>query len=677
MKKESYYLIFILISCVNDSTFSEPIVACADPNIKATHGIAQVKEMAGFGLVTFSDEIIIEGYVVSSDVSGNIYKTISLQDHFKNPTAAIRFAVDKTNMYSIYPLGRKVTVKLKGLSLGYTRGTLEIGKAVAAELQRIPSGEVSSHFFRSCETEEIIPKNVSLDKIDDTYLDMLLQIDDVQFKSEDLGKVYAELNSTKSIDRLLEQVSENCDMVSEITLRISGFSDFKSKELPEGKGGVTAVLTKYYSEYQLLLRTEEDVRFKEERCAVANTLAATISYRQIIDLYDDKLLEFGVNQLYIFEGFVVSSDEEGNFTKRLFIQEGTENSEGGFQVLVDEENLYEDFKIGDRVYIKLNNLYLDQIDGVYTIGFPDNESVQEIEEGFFKKYIINTQENSTIVPRKINLSEASVDLYQNTLVTLENVQIKSFDIGKAFAFYSGGDDGNRTLQTCDVPQEIVVETYGTASFSNEKFPVFKGSITGVLYSENTQLKIQIRTLDDVLMEDTYDVCEVVIPKVLIIEVADPQNNVSARFVELYNAGEKPFVLNEWKLNKYLNGSPEPSGSGIDLSGFVIASKGFLLVANTGFEVAFGIVPEIVSTSLSGNGDDVYALVDASGTIQDVFGEIGTDGTGTDWEYLDGKAIRNILIKEPNSIFDSNEWEIFSKPKDTEQLAPGNFTPNVR
>jgi hypothetical protein len=677
MKKESYYLIFMLISCVNDSTFSEPIVACADPNIKATHGIAQVKEMAGFGLVTFSDEISIEGYVVSSDVSGNIYKTISLQDHFKNPTAAIRFAVDKTNMYSIYPLGRKVMVKLKGLSLGYTRGTLEIGKAVATELQRIPSGEVSSHFFRSCETEEIIPKNVSLDKIDDTYLDMLLQIDDVQFKSEDLGKVYAELNSTKSIDRLLEQVSENCDMVSEITLRISGFSDFKSKELPEGKGVVTAVLTKYYSEYQLLLRTEEDVRFKEERCAVANTIAATISYRQIIDLYDDKLLEFGVNQPYVFEGFVVSSDEEGNFTKRLFIQEGTENSEGGFQVLVDEENLYEDFKIGDRVYIKLNNLYLDQIDGVYTIGFPDNESVQEIEEGFFKKYIINTQENSTIVPRKINLSEASVNLHQNTLVTLENVQLKFSELGKAFAFFSGDDDGSRILKTCDVLQEIALETFGTASFSNDKFPVSRGDITGVLYRENTQLKIQIRSLVGILMEDAYEVCEVIIPKVLITEVADPQNNVSARFVELYNAGEKPFVLNGWKLNKYLNGSPEPSGSGIDLSGFVIASKGFLLVANTGFEVAFGIVSEIVSTSLSGNGDDVYALVDASGTIQDVFGEIGIDGTGTGWEYLDGKAIRKTLTKEPNSIFDSNEWEIFSKPKDTEQLAPGNFNPNVR
>lgn len=674
---KGYCLILVLMSCVNDGTFSEPIVTCVETTLKATHSIAQVKEMAGFGLVTFSEEIIIEGYVVSSDVSGNIYKTISLQDHFMNATTGIRFAVDKTNLYSIYPLGRKIFVKLKGLSIGYTRGTLEIGKAVGADLERIPSGEVSSHFFRSCETQEIIPAKISLEAIDESYLDRLIQIDNVQFKSEDVGKVYAELNSTISVDRLLEQVSETCEMESEITLRISGFSDFKSKELPEGKGSVTAVLTKYYSEYQLMLRTEEDVDFTKDRCAIANTLEATISYSQIVEMYDNKLLEFGVDTPYVFEGFVISSDEEGNFTEKLVVQDAVENAVGGFQILIEEENLHDSFQVGDRVFIKLNNLYLDKVDGVYTLGYPDKETVQEIEEGFFQKYIINTHEKFAMVPREIQLSELSVTVYQNTLVTLENVQLKSSERGKAFAFYSGEDDGNRVLQTCDVLQEINLETFGTASFSNKKFPENKGAITGVLYRDKEQLKIQIRTLADIFMVDAYEVCEVVLPKILITEVADPQNNVNARFVELYNAGDKSVVLNGWKLHKYLNGSQDFSGSGIDLSGFVIEANGFLLIANTGFEAVFGSVPEIVSSAVSGNGDDVYELIDDSGEIHDVFGERGTDGTGTDWEYVDGKAIRKRTINQPNANFDKNEWEIFSKTKDSEQLAPENFTPNMR
>ena len=427
----------------------------------------------------------------------------------------------------------------------------------------------------------------------------------------------------------------------------------------------------------MLLRTEEDVHFSSERCSVANTLVATISYDQIIALYQDKRLEFGVDETYVFEGYVLSSDADGNFVKKIFIQEGIENSIGGFQVLIDEENIYENFQVGDKVLLKLNNLYLHRVDGVYTIGYPYKESVQEIEEGFVEKYIQNTHENSEIIPRKIALSEASVDAYQNTLVTVENIQLKSSELGSAFAFFSGDDDGSRRLQTCDVFQEIVVDTEGTASFSNEKFPDGKGSITGVLHRENTQLKIKMRSLEDVFMDRQYEICEIVVPKMILTEVADPENNVSARFVELYNAGEKPIVLNGWRLHKYLNGAQEPSGSGIDLSGFVIEPKGFLVIANTGFETVFGIVPQITSTSLSGNGDDVYQLVDEKGAIQDVYGEVGLDGSGTHWDYVDGKAIRKLTVTEPNAIFESNEWEIFSKPNDSEQIAPEDFHPNVR
>lgn len=665
------------MSCVNDSSFVAPLIECVEPELKVTHSIEQVKAMAGFGLKTFTDDIIIEGYIVSSDASGNIYKTLLLQDNYKNPTAAIQFSIDRTNLFSTYPLGRKVFVKLKGLSIAYTRGIIEIGTAVAAELQRIPSGDVSSHFFRSCITKEIVPVKITLNEIDASHLNKLIQVDNVQFTNGDLGQEYAELNSTNSIDRLIVQMSENCEVVSEINVRISGFSNFKSKKIPLGKGSITAILTKYYSDYQLLLRSEEDVEFLEERCTVAQNTESTISYEQIMNLYEDKLLEFGFDTPYVFEGYVISSDLEGNFINKLFIQEGVENSKGGFQILLDEENLHESFNVGDRVYVKLNNLYLHQVDGVYTIGFPDKETVQEIEEGAFHDYIFNSRESSTIIPRSIYMNEASVELHQNTLVTIENVQIKQSEKGKAYAFFSGSDDGSRTLQTCEVLQEINLVTHGTASFSNKKFPVTKGSITGVLYRNKSELQLQIRSLEDVDMNETYEVCDVVIPKILITEVADPQNNVSARFLELYNAGDSSVNLNHWKLNKYLNGSVTASGNGIDLSGFIIEPNGFLLIANTGFENVFNMAPEITSSLLSGNGDDVYELIDSNGETHDIYGEIGVDGSGTIWEYLDGKAIRKKTIIEPKKVFDVYEWEVFSKAKDSEQLAPENFTPNVR
>ena len=46
-------------------------------------------------------------------------------------------------------------------------------------------------------------------------------------------------------------------------------------------------------------------------------------------------------------------------------------------------------------------------------------------------------------------------------------------------------------------------------------------------------------------------------------------------------------------------------------------------------------------------------------IIDIFGVIGEDGNGTNWEYLDGRAVRKIDILNPNPVFSVNEWTIYS------------------
>ena len=84
-------------SCVDSNDYSAPIVNCEAPVLQVTNTIGQIKEMAGFGIVEFTEDIIIEGYVVSSDESGNIYKSIFIQDLPENPTAAICIVLDQTN----------------------------------------------------------------------------------------------------------------------------------------------------------------------------------------------------------------------------------------------------------------------------------------------------------------------------------------------------------------------------------------------------------------------------------------------------------------------------------------------------------------------------------------------------------------------------------------------------
>jgi hypothetical protein len=679
MKKrvQFYVLMLCLIACVSESDFSVPKVICEEQVFQITHSIAQVKEMAGYGITTFNDELIIEGYVVTTDESGNIYKSISIQDRPKDPTCAIGFSVDKTNLYGVFPVGRKIYVKLKDLSIGYNRGALVLGKAVGAELERIPNSEVFNHFIRSCENVEIVPNVVSMNAINDTHLETLIQLNGVQFRNEDLGNSYGELNSTKSVDRVLHGTNSDCELDAQINVRISGFSNFKNKELPEGKGSVVGILTKYYSEYQLVLRSEKEVKLEEERCAIVTSNKATISYEEIIDRYSDKVTEFGIDRELIFEGYVVSSDQEGNFTNTLCIQDAMESPIGGFQLLIEEENIFETFQVGDKVLLKLNYLYLDKIEGVYTLGVFKEDSVGEIIEEEIGRYLFNTGENFEIIPQIKTLEGLSVNDCQNTLVTIKNVQLSKSELGKAFAYYSGVEEGHRILEKCDVLQNLHMVTLGTASFANNQFPIGRGEITGVLYREETQLKIQIRSINDVEFQDERETCDIIESKILITEVADPENNVGARFIELYNAGEGSVSLNGWRLHKYLNGSTTVSGSGVGLSGLEIPSKGFLIVSNNAFQTIFNMFLSLESSYISGNGDDVYELIDRQGAIHDVYGVKGEDGSGTAWEYLDGKAVRKLEITEPNSGFEISEWEIFTKTSGNKQLAPENFTPNVR
>ena len=73
---------------------------------------------------------------------------------------------------------------------------------------------------------------------------------------------------------------------------------------------------------------------------------------------------------------------------------------------------------------------------------------------------------------------------------------------------------------------------------------------------------------------------------------------------------------------------------------------------TGFEAFFGFAPDYTSFAMSINGDDAIEVFE-NGVVIDLFGDIDTDGTGTDWEYMDGWASRNTPAVSTN--FDSSEW----------------------
>ncbi len=104
-----------------------------------------------------------------------------------------------------------------------------------------------------------------------------------------------------------------------------------------------------------------------------------------------------------------------------------------------------------------------------------------------------------------------------------------------------------------------------------------------------------------------------------------------------------------------------NGGGTDGEEFTFpaqsASAGsYLYVASEveGFTAYFGSAPDFDTSAMGINGDDAVELF-KNGSVIDTFGDIDTDGNGTDWEYVDGWAYRIAGSVANNGSFSSANW----------------------
>lgn len=188
-------------------------------------------------------------------------------------------------------------------------------------------------------------------------------------------------------------------------------------------------------------------------------------------------------------------------------------------------------------------------------------------------------------------------------------------------------------------------------------------------------------------------------QVLITEIADPNNDSEARFIELYNMGATDVDFTEgngWQIDKYLNANSGINAT-LDLTG-TIPAGGFYIIAydNTAgtFLTTYGFAADqldAVSNGVAGgNGDDDLALVDGNDIIVDFWGvydfgmDINTDNTGTCAEYEDGRAERLTTVAGPSATFDESQWNVWADSdvtgctshQNAPRTAPGDFDPGA-
>ena len=272
MKKIFFYSIALLmgamglISCDNDFELPPMVVPEAPAGMEANISIADLKEAYWKDDRNYCDEIgkneetgedyIIEGRVVSSDASGNIYKNFIIEDE----SGALTISVNMKDIYKSYKFGQKVLVRATGMHIGKYNGLQQLGAPewYAAgntyETTFMEEGVLTAHAFQNglpdpAKVDTAMVTIPELQTIKNNHAELLrwtsrlIRVNNVRW--EDAGKEFAgSANANRNL------IDENGNR---LLVRNSAYSDFSYDILPSGYGDVVGILSFYGTDFQMVL----------------------------------------------------------------------------------------------------------------------------------------------------------------------------------------------------------------------------------------------------------------------------------------------------------------------------------------------------------------------------------------------------------------------------------------
>ncbi len=397
-----------------------------------------------------------------------------------------------------------------------------------------------------------------------------------------------------------------------------------------------------------------------------------------------------IQEDFLLEGYVVSSDKAGNFFAGLYIQDKPVNPSAGIHLQIDLRDSHLFFPPGSRVVIKLKGLYYEEKAGAVSLGGVfeafGNKSVGRLPAAAVGQHLFLACEAASSLQPHSTTAGSLADEMLNTLVQLQGMEIIADYLGTPFA--PPAEEVTRTMQNCEGATVQLLNS-GYADFRDWILPDGNGTATGVLVKGRMAFQLKIRDTTD--LQFHHSRCDSIAKfqstrDLFISEIADPDNNADARYIELYYAGEPPLSLNQWVLQRYTNDSTEP-GSVIDLSGQQLLSNSCLIIAaNAGvFEATYGFQPHLEggrNSPADSNGDDTLELLGPDGERVDIFGVVGEDGSGTNHEFEDGGAWRREFVNRGSPLYTFEEWEVFNDSGLAgTQLRTGNapedYSPGIR
>lgn len=473
--KWSSLLMAVVILGACKRTFDEPPYNNGDPDLKITHTIKALQQIRTDNQdkdVVITDDIIFAGIVIADDKSGNFYKQIVLQDE----TAGINIQLDASNLNANFPIGRRVFVKAKGLTLGAYGGMMQLGLGMnGTSPARITQSLINDYLVAGSINNVVMPVELELKELagpNKAYQNMLVKLKGVEVAQADLSKTFADPTQNASAVNIN---MKDCNGGT-IILRTSSFANFAGTKVPQGKGDISGVYTFFNTTPQFVIRDTTDVAaMTGNRCDGASGSNPVTSISQLRALYHGE--DLTVANASTITGVVVSNrlnESAGNY--RL-----VQSDNGAGIIFRVSDNTAPVYEQGTILTMNISGSTLTSFQG-------------EIQVTGVNAANITTATGGAVTPRIATIAQinANRSSWPSTLVTISNVTIaegSSNSTGKNYTI----TDATGNLTTFVRTAAGVTLPVGTAT-----------SITGYvgLYKPNTStdttVQLGIRTLTDVV-----------------------------------------------------------------------------------------------------------------------------------------------------------------------------------
>lgn len=198
----------------------------------------------------------------------------------------------------------------------------------------------------------------------------------------------------------------------------------------------------------------------------------------------------------VIEGIVVSSDEAGNFFKQLIIQDDS----AGIEIRIEMSNLYNDYPVGRRVWVKCKGLYVGDYEGNHQLTI--NDAGDRLPEGLLPNYIVGGAKNQPVNAQNVTIADIKNSTrYRNMLVQLTDVQFAAADTNQTYADAIGQASLNRSIVDCN-GNTILLRSSGYATFASALTPGGQGTAIGVHSNFGSDAQLYIRETGDLSFDGT-------------------------------------------------------------------------------------------------------------------------------------------------------------------------------